>query len=155
MFEYSQEFERYQSSHHPFTQPKEEDIPLLDSDITKVRTNAYDIILNGYELGGGSLRIHDNNLQKKIFEILGMSQEEIADKFGFFVDAFQYGTPPHGGIAFGLDRIAMILSESDSIRDVIAFPKNAKATCPMSHAPTPVDPTQLEELHIEITDSSN
>ena len=149
MFEYSEEFQRYQSQHHPFTQPKTEDIPLLDTDITKVRTNAYDIVLNGYELGGGSLRIHDNNLQKKIFEILGMSQEEIQDKFGFFVDAFQYGTPPHGGIAFGLDRIAMILSESDSIRDVIAFPKNAKATCPMSHAPTPVDPKQLEELQIK------
>lgn len=150
MFEYSKEEERYQSSHHPFTQPKEEDIPLLDTDITKVRTNAYDIVLNGYELGGGSLRIHDNNLQKKIFEILGMSQEQIQDKFGFFVDAFQYGTPPHGGIAFGLDRIAMILSESDSIRDVIAFPKNARAACPMSQAPTPVDEKQLEELHIEI-----
>lgn len=150
MFEYSQEEQRYQSSHHPFTQPKTEDIPLLDTDITKVRTNAYDIVLNGYELGGGSLRIHDNTLQKKIFEILGMSEDEIEEKFGFFVNAFQYGTPPHGGIAFGLDRIAMILSESDSIRDVIAFPKNAKATCPMSQAPTPVDDKQLDELHIRI-----
>ena len=150
MFEWSEEQQRYVACHHPFTQPKEEDIPLLDTDIAKVKANAYDIILNGYELGGGSLRIYDNDLQEKIFEILGMSEEEIRNKFGFFIDAFQYGTPPHGGLAFGLDRIAMILSESDSIRDVIAFPKNANAKCPMSKAPTPVDPTQLEELHIEI-----
>lgn len=150
MFEWSEEQQRYVACHHPFTQPKEEDIPLLDTDIAKVKANAYDIILNGYELGGGSLRIYDNDLQKKIFEILGMNEEEIRNKFGFFIDAFQYGTPPHGGLAFGLDRIAMILSESDSIRDVIAFPKNANAKCPMSKAPTPVDPAQLEELHIEI-----
>lgn len=150
MFEWSEEQQRYVACHHPFTQPKEEDIPLLDTDIAKVKANAYDIILNGYELGGGSLRIYDNDLQEKIFEILGMSEEEIRIKFGFFIDAFQYGTPPHGGLAFGLDRIAMILSESDSIRDVIAFPKNANAKCPMSKAPTPVDPAQLEELHIEI-----
>lgn len=150
MFEWSEEQQRYVACHHPFTQPKEEDIPLLDTDIAKVKANAYDIILNGYELGGGSLRIYDNDLQEKIFEILGMSEEEINNKFGFFIDAFQYGTPPHGGLAFGLDRIAMILSESDSIRDVIAFPKNANAKCPMSKAPTPVDPAQLEELHIEI-----
>lgn len=150
MFEWSEEQQRYVACHHPFTQPKEEDIPLLDTDIAKVKANAYDIILNGYELGGGSLRIYDNDLQEKIFEILGMSEEEIHNKFGFFIDAFQYGTPPHGGLAFGLDRIAMILSESDSIRDVIAFPKNANAKCPMSKAPTPVDPAQLEELHIEI-----
>lgn len=150
MFEWSEEQQRYVACHHPFTQPKEEDIPLLDTDIAKVKANAYDIILNGYELGGGSLRIYDNDFQEKIFEILGMSEEEIHNKFGFFIDAFQYGTPPHGGLAFGLDRIAMILSESDSIRDVIAFPKNANAKCPMSKAPTPVDPAQLEELHIEI-----
>ena len=150
MFEWSEEQQRYVACHHPFTQPKEVDIPLLDTDIAKVKANAYDIILNGYELGGGSLRIYDNDLQEKIFEILGMSEEEIRNKFGFFIDAFQYGTPPHGGLAFGLDRIAMILSESDSIRDVIAFPKNANAKCPMSKAPTPVDPAQLEELHIEI-----
>ena len=151
MFEWSEEEQRYQACHHPFTQPKAEDIPLLDTDLSKVKANAYDIILNGYELGGGSLRIHDNQLQKKIFEILGLSDEEIRNKFGFFIDAFQYGTPPHGGLAFGLDRIAMILSESDSIRDVIAFPKNASASDPMSKAPSNVDPKQLEELHIEIT----
>ncbi|MBP3871312.1 MAG: Asp-tRNA(Asn)/Glu-tRNA(Gln) amidotransferase GatCAB subunit C, partial [Faecalicoccus sp.] len=150
MFEWSEELGRWQASHHPFTQPMTKDIPLLDTDPSKVKANAYDIILNGYELGGGSLRIYDNKLQEKIFEVLGFTEKQIQDKFGFFIDAFQYGTPPHGGLAFGLDRIAMILSESDSIRDVIAFPKNANAKCPMSKAPTPVDPAQLEELHIEI-----
>ena len=131
----------------------QEDIPLLDTDVESVRANAYDIVLNGYELGGGSLRIYDNHLQEKIFELLGFSEQQIKDKFGFFIDAFQYGTPPHCGLAFGLDRIAMILSESDSIRDVIAFPKNANAKCPMSKAPTPVDQSQLDELHIVISDS--
>ena len=153
MFEYSEELGRYQASHHPFTQPMQEDIPLLDTDVESVRANAYDIVLNGYELGGGSLRIYDNHLQEKIFELLGFSEQQIKDKFGFFIDAFQYGTPPHGGLAFGLDRIAMILSESDPIRDVIAFPKNANAKCPMSKAPTPVDQSQLDELHIVISDS--
>ena len=152
MFDWSEEEQRWVACHHPFTQPKEEDIPLLDTDQGSVRSNAYDIILNGYELGGGSLRIYDNKLQTKIFELLGLSDEDIQTKFGFFVDAFQYGTPPHGGLAFGLDRIAMILSESDSIRDVIAFPKNANAKYPMSKAPTPVDNKQLKELHIEIVD---
>ena len=152
MFDWSEEEQRWVACHHPFTQPKEEDIPLLDTDQGSVRSNAYDIILNGYELGGGSLRIYDNKLQTKIFELLGLSDEDIQTKFGFFVDAFHYGTPPHGGLAFGLDRIAMILSESDSIRDVIAFPKNANAKCPMSKAPTPVDNKQLKELHIEIID---
>ena len=152
MFDWSEEEQRWVACHHPFTQPKEEDIPLLDTDQGSVRSNAYDIILNGYELGGGSLRIYDNKLQTKIFELLGLSDEDIQTKFGFFVDAFQYGTPPHGGLAFGLDRIAMILSESDSIRDVIAFPKNANAKCPMSKAPTPVDNKQLKEQHIEIVD---
>ena len=150
MFEWSEEEQRFQACHHPFTQPKPEDIPLLDTDIAKVKANAYDIILNGYELGGGSLRIYDNELQKKIFEILGFTDEEIKNKFGFFIDAFQYGTPPHGGLAFGLDRIAMILAETDSIRDVIAFPKNASASDPMSKAPAEVDEKQLEELHISI-----
>jgi aspartyl-tRNA synthetase len=152
MFEWSEEQQRYVSQHHPFTMPKTEDIPLLDEHPEKVKTNAYDIVLNGYELGGGSLRIYDNELQKKIFEILGLSDQDIKDKFGFFIDAFQYGTPPHGGLAFGLDRIAMILSESDSIRDVIAFPKNAAANCPMSKAPAPVEQSQLDELHIAVTE---
>ena len=151
MFEWSEQEGRFAACHHPFTQPKEEDIPLLDTDIASVKANAYDIILNGYELGGGSLRIYDNQLQKKIFEILGFTDEEIQAKFGFFIDAFKYGTPPHGGLAFGFDRIAMILAETDSIRDVIAFPKNASASDPMSKAPSEVDPKQLEELCISIT----
>lgn len=151
MFEWSEQEGRFTACHHPFTQPKEEDIPLLDTDIASVKANAYDIILNGYELGGGSLRIYDNKLQKKIFEILGFTDEEIQAKFGFFIDAFKYGTPPHGGLAFGFDRIAMILAETDSIRDVIAFPKNASASDPMSKAPSEVDPKQLEELCISIT----
>ncbi|MBS6373532.1 MAG: aspartate--tRNA ligase [Erysipelotrichaceae bacterium] len=150
MFEYSEEDGRFYARHHPFTRPKESDVPYLDSDPSKVRADAYDIILNGYELGGGSLRIYDQQMQEKIFAILGFSEADIKERFGFFVDAFQYGTPPHGGIAFGFDRVAMILSESDSIRDVIAFPKNANAKCMMSDAPTPVDEVQLDELHISI-----
>lgn len=152
MFEYSEEDERYYAKHHPFTRPREEDMQYIDSDPSKVHAIAYDVVLNGYELGGGSLRIYDSKVQEKMFEVMGFSDEEIHERFGFFVDAFQYGTPPHGGLAFGLDRIAMLLSESDSIRDVIAFPKNANAKCPMSEAPTPVDDAQLEELHITITE---
>lgn len=152
LLEYSEEDGRYYSLHHPFTMPMEEDLHLLDTDPGKVRSAAYDIVLNGYELGGGSLRIYDSKLQEKMFELLGMGEEEIRAKFGFFVDAFKYGTPPHGGLAFGLDRIAMILTESDSIRDVIAFPKNAAARCPMSEAPSKVELSQLDELHIKIVE---
>ena len=140
------------SSHHPFTRPKDEDLPYLDEDPTKVLSYAYDIVINGYEAGGGSLRIYDQNIQKKIFQILGLSDEDIKRKFGFFVDAFQYGTPPHAGMAFGLDRLTMILGETDNIRDVIAFPKNLGATCPMSGAPNIVDEQQLIDLGIAVTD---
>lgn len=150
MFEYSEEDGRWYAMHHPFTRPRDEDMQYIDTDPGKVHAIAYDVVLNGYELGGGSLRIYDGAMQDKMFEVLGFTEEKIKENFGWFVDALKYGTPPHGGLAFGLDRIAMILSESDSIRDVIAFPKNANAKCPMSDAPTPVDGAQLEELHIAV-----
>ena len=152
LLEYSEEDQRYYSVHHPFTRPNDEDLPLLESDPLSVRSYAYDIVLNGYELGGGSLRIYDCDMQEKMFEILSLSKEEISNRFGFFIDALKYGTPPHGGLALGLDRVAMILTNSESLRDVIAFPKNANAKCPMSDAPTEVDQKQLDELHIKIVD---
>ena len=140
----------YTSEHHPFTRPRKEDEQYLDTCPEKVLSAAYDIVINGYEAGGGSLRIYDQTMQKKIFEILGFNEEDIKRKFGFFVDAFQYGTPPHGGAAFGLDRLTMIISETDNIRDVIAFPKNLSAVCPMSNAPMPVDEQQLKDLGIKV-----
>ena len=152
LLEYSEEDQRYYSVHHPFTRPNDEDLPLLESDPLSFRSYAYDIVLNGYELGGGSLRIYDCDMQEKMFEILSLSKEEISNRFGFFIDALKYGTPPHGGLALGLDRVAMILTNSESLRDVIAFPKNANAKCPMSDAPTEVDQKQLDELHIKIVD---
>ncbi|MCR5068058.1 MAG: aspartate--tRNA ligase [Erysipelotrichaceae bacterium] len=152
LLEYSEEDGRYYSVHHPFTRPHDEDLELLESDPLKVRSYAYDIVLNGYELGGGSLRIYDCDMQEKMFEILSLSKEEIANRFGFFIDALKYGTPPHGGLALGLDRVAMILTGSESLRDVIAFPKNASAKDPMSDAPTTVDQKQLDELHIRVVE---
>lgn len=154
MFEFSEEDERWYAMHHPFTRPRDEDMQYIDTDPGKVHAIAYDVVLNGYELGGGSLRIYDGAMQDKMFEVLGFTEEKIQENFGWFVDALKYGTPPHGGLAFGLDRIAMILSESDSIRDVIAFPKNANAKCPMSDAPTPVDEEQLKELNIAIAEKA-
>ena len=152
MFEWSEEDGRYYSEHHPFTRPMDEDLEYLDSDPERVRSYAYDVVLNGYELGGGSLRIYDCNMQQKIFELLSLTDEQIKDRFGFFIDALKYGTPPHGGLALGLDRVAMILTGSESLRDVIAFPKNANAKDPMSDAPDKVDQKQLEELHIRIVE---
>lgn len=140
----------YKPLHHPFTRPSKETEQYLYTDPSKCLSAAYDIVINGYEAGGGSLRIYDQDMQKRVFEILGFSEEDIARKFGFFVKAFDYGTPPHGGIAFGLERLSMIICGTDNIRDVIAFPKNLKATCPMSGAPNKVDDSQLEELGIEI-----
>ncbi len=138
------------ATHHPFTRPKDEDLHWLDEDPTKALSYAYDIVINGYEAGGGTLRIYDQNIQKKIFNILGLSDEEVAKKFGYFVDALQYGTPPHCGMAFGLDRLAMILGGTDNIRDVIAFPKNLAGVCPMSGAPTEVTQQQIDDLGLEI-----
>ena len=140
------------STHHPFTRPRDEDLKYLDTDPTKILSYAYDIVINGYEAGGGSLRIYDQDVQKKIFSVLGLSDEDIKRKFGFFVDAFQYGTPPHAGMAFGLDRLTMILGGTDNIRDVIAFPKNLAAVCPMSMAPNSVDKQQLDDLGIAVVD---
>ena len=140
------------STHHPFTRPRDKDLKYLDTDPTKILSYAYDIVINGYEAGGGSLRIYNQDVQKKIFTVLGLTDEDIKRKFGFFVDAFQYGTPPHAGMAFGLDRLTMILGGTDNIRDVIAFPKNLAAVCPMSLAPNSVDEEQLKELGIAITD---
>lgn len=145
-FEYSQEEGRYLATHHPFTVPYPEDIPYLISDPARVRAQAYDVVLNGVELGSGSMRIHQKDVQRKMFEALGFSEEQIQERFGFMVNAFQYGTPPHGGFAFGLDRLAMQMLEAESLRDVIAFPKNKDAVCPMTQAPNVVDPQQLEVL---------
>ncbi len=135
---------KYVAEHHPFTRPRDEDLPLLDSKPEEVLAYAYDIVINGYEAGGGTLRIYDHDTQWKIFKILGLSDEEVAKKFGWFIDAFRFGCPPHGGIAFGLDRLAMILTGTDNIRDVEAFPKNLQASDPLSHAPQPVTKEQLE-----------
>ena len=148
LLEYREEDKMYKARHHPFTSPLEDDIPLLDSDPVKARAMAYDLVLNGTELGGGSIRIHDAELQRKMFEIFGISREEAANKFGFFLEALEFGAPPHGGMAIGLDRYVMLLSGSQSIRDVIAFPKTQKATCQMSGAPSPADTKLLKELHI-------
>lgn len=150
LMEYNKEDGRYYSKHHPFTSPKEEDIPLLKTDLGKVKAKAYDMVLNGCELGGGSIRIHDSKLQETMFAVLGLSKEEIETKFGFFVQAFKYGTPPHGGIAFGLDRMVMLLLGEDNIREVIAFPKTQAAVCLMSQAPALVSNEQLDELGIAL-----
>ncbi len=149
-FEYSEEEGRYVACHHPFTSPKDEDVDKLIHDKAHCYSKAYDIVINGYEAGGGSIRIHDQQVQATMFEALGLTEEEIEEKFGFFVDALKYGTPPHGGMAFGLDRMVMLLSGTENIRDVIAFPKTASASCLMSEAPNLVAPKQLEELHISL-----
>ena len=150
MFEYSEEEDRYVSQHHPFTMPNEEDIDLLLTHPEKVRTQAYDIVINGDEMGGGSVRINNSDLQKKIFEALKLSDEDIQNKFGFFIEALQYGTPPHAGLAYGLDRLLMLFAKTDNIKDIIAFPKTQSATCPLTEAPAIVDDRALEELNIKL-----
>ena len=150
VFEWSDEEERYTAMHHPFTMPMDEDLELLDTDMGKARAKAYDIVLNGVELGGGSVRIHQDDVQEKMFGLLGFSKEEAYDRFGFLLNAFKYGVPPHAGLAFGLDRMIMLMTGADSIRDVIAFPKVKDASCLMSNAPDVVDAKQLEELCIEV-----
>ncbi len=150
LLEWDAEQRRHVAVHHPFTAPLEEDIALLETDPGKARAQAYDIVLNGSEIGGGSIRIHDQSVQSKMFELLGIGAEEAQEKFGFLLDALNYGAPPHGGIAFGLDRLMMILTGADSIRDVIAFPKTQKATCLLSDAPNAVDEKQLLELGVRL-----
>lgn len=152
MFAYVEEEDRYVAAHHPFTSPNKQDIDKLMSDPAHCYSRAYDLVLNGYELLSGSIRIHEQKLQEQVFEAIGMNLEEAHERFGFFIDAFQYGTPPHGGVGIGLDRLIMILAGTDNIRDVIAFPKNANARCPMSDAPSTVDKAQLEELRLLINE---
>ena len=150
LLEYSEEEDRYVAMHHPFTMPMDEDLQYIDTDPGRVRAKAYDIVLNGVELGGGSVRIHQADIQSKMFEVLGFSPERAQEQFGFLLSAFKYGVPPHAGLAYGLDRVVMLMVGSDSIRDVIAFPKVKDASCLMTEAPAPVDGKQLEELGIEI-----
>lgn len=149
-FEWSDEQNRYLAMHHPFTMPMEEDLQYLDTDLGKVRAKAYDIVLNGTELGGGSVRIHQEDIQERMFKALGFTNEEAHEQFGFLLDAFKYGVPPHAGLAYGLDRLVMHMAKEDNIREVIAFPKVKDASCLMTNAPSPVDPKQLEELAIDI-----
>jgi len=155
LFEYDEEDGRYYAMHHPFTSPMDEDLDKVASDPGNARAKAYDIILNGVELGGGSIRIHDAELQKTMFKALGLSDEETEEKFGFLLNAFKYGTPPHGGVAFGLDRFVMLLIGAENIREVIAFPKTQDAKCPLTDAPSLADPNQLVELGIEVVASED
>ncbi len=150
LLEYSEEEGRYVAKHHPFTMPMDEDLHLLDTDPGKVRAKAYDIVLNGTEIGGGSVRIYQNDVQEKMFEVLGFTKEEAYNRFGFLLNAFKYGVPPHAGLAYGLDRLVMLMAKEDSIRDVIAFPKVKDASCPMTEAPSTVDDKQLAELGIAV-----
>jgi aspartyl-tRNA synthetase len=150
LLEFDDAEQRYVAMHHPFTSPLDEDLPLLETEPRRVRAKAYDLVLNGSEVGGGSIRIHRRDVQSRLFKLLGIDPASAQEKFGFLLDALEYGAPPHGGMAFGLDRLSMILSGAESIRDVIAFPKTQKAICLLSDAPSPVTEQQLKELHIKL-----
>jgi aspartyl-tRNA synthetase len=151
LFEYDEEEKRWVSMHHPFTSPKIDNLKDLDTgDLSSIKAKAYDMVINGVEVGGGSIRIHNKELQRKIFSILGLTDQEADEKFGFLMNAFQYGAPPHGGIAFGFDRLCAVISGEDSIRDFIAFPKNNSGRDVMIDAPSAVSPQQLKELHLKI-----
>jgi aspartyl-tRNA synthetase len=150
MFEFDEDAQRWVACHHPFTSPKDEHLNYLETDPGKCLAKAYDMALNGWEVGGGSVRIHREDVQSKVFRALKIGPEEAQEKFGFLLDALQYGAPPHGGIAFGLDRIVTMMTGAESIRDVIAFPKTQRAQCLLTHAPSPVDEKQLRELHIKL-----
>ena len=152
LLEWNEDMGRYQAMHHPFTMPMEEDLEFIDTDPGRVRARAYDIVLNGTELGGGSIRIHQNDIQEKMFETLGFTKESAYSQFGFLLNAFKYGVPPHAGLAYGLDRLIMLMTKCDSIRDVMAFPKVKDASCLMTDAPNLVDEKQLEELGISVTE---
>ncbi|MDK2967691.1 aspartate--tRNA ligase [Lacrimispora sp.] len=155
LLEYNEEQGRFTAMHHPFTMPMEEDWAMIDTDPGAVRAKAYDIVLNGTELGGGSVRIHQGDIQSKMFEVLGFTKEQASEQFGFLLDAFRYGVPPHAGLAYGLDRVVMLMVGADSIRDVIAFPKVKDASCLMSEAPAPVDPKQLDDLGIQVSEEES
>ena len=150
LFKYNDEEKRWESEHHPFTAPRQQDLEMLEKSPDKVLSRSYDLVLNGNELGSGSIRIHNQKLQEQIFKIIGISQEEAKKRFGFLLEAFEYGAPPHGGVAFGMDRLLAILANQSSIREVITFPKTQKAFCPLTSAPSPVDEKQLKELNISI-----
>lgn len=150
LFEWDEDTKRYYAMHYPFTSPRIEDIPYMESDPSIVKARAYDLVLNGNEIAGGSIRIHDQELQAKMFKALGISEEESKEKFGFLMNAFKYGAPPHGGIAFGLDRLVMLFAGKDSIRDVIAFPKTTNGLSLMDDSPTSLDDAQLKELGIKV-----